>query len=149
MREHLSETARHVLAGAQGEARALNQEFVGSEHLLLGIAGCGDCEAARLLAQSHVDSAKVRAELLRALPKGEQPPGVTGDLPLSPKVQRIIQNALVRAQALREQTVSTRLLLLSLLDEPGTVLRSAMRAAGADCDQLLGKLAERPGQAEA
>jgi hypothetical protein len=83
------------------------------------------------------------------LPRGAEPPVVTGDLPLSPKAQRVINGALVKAQSLREPRVSTRLLLLSLMDDVPPAVRSALDGCGVDTDTLATQLAERPASAEA
>jgi ATP-dependent Clp protease ATP-binding subunit ClpC len=149
MRESLSETLSEVLEHAQHEARRLNQEFVGNEHLMLGILHCDGCEAARALRTQHIDIRQLRAGVLEALPKGEQDPVVTGALPLTPKAQRAVNSALARAQALREGQVSTRLVLLSIIEERGTMVRELLRSCGADLDMLERKLAQRPQQAEA
>jgi ATP-dependent Clp protease ATP-binding subunit ClpC len=148
MRQNLSETLRGMLAEAQKEARLLNQDFVSTEHLLLGVVRCDTCEAARALRAAEVDVGELRAALMHVLPRGKEDPVVTGDLPLSPKAQRVINNAIVKAQSLREKQVTTRLVVLALLDEQDTALRRAFREAGADMDLLTRKLAERPVPAE-
>lgn len=144
MLKHFSQTLRTMLEQSQLEARQLNQEFVGTEHLALGILHGDDCEAGRVLQKNHLPAENLRGVLLRALPKGEQPPAITGALPLSPKAQRTVQNALVRAQSLQQPRVTTRLMLLALLDEPQTLLRDVLHQKGADIDQLLRHLAEQP-----
>ena len=148
MREDLTVTVRQTLEQAQAEARALNQEFVGTEHLLLGIIRDEAAEATRALRTGQVRPEALRSALMNALPRGKVPSVVTGQLPLSPKAQRAINDAIVRAQALREARVSTRLVLLSLLDEPETVARQTLRACGADVEHLARLLAQRPEQAE-
>ena len=148
MRQNLSETLRGMLAEAQKEARLLNQDFVSTEHLLLGVVRCDTCEAARALRAAEVDVGELRAALMHVLPRGKEDPVVTGDLPLSPKAQRVINNAIVKAQSLREKQVTTRLVVLALLDEQDTALRRAFRETGADMDLLTRKLAERPVPAE-
>jgi ATP-dependent Clp protease ATP-binding subunit ClpC len=144
MREAFTDTLRHVIASAQTGARRLNQEFVGTEHLLLGILECDSCEAARALQRNGLAPADLRAAMLRILPKGAHPPVVTGDLPITPKAQRAINGALVKSQTLRSPRVSTRFALLSLLDEPDTVIRDVFKSAGADLDQLQRLLVEKP-----
>lgn len=141
MREALTDTLRNALQLAQAEARQLNQDFVGSEHLLLGMLGCGDCDAGRALESHHVARAKLRENLIKLLPKGEQPPVVTGDLPFSPRAQRLINGAIVKAQAMRQPKVSTRFVLLSILDESQSIARDALSACGADTEQLERALA--------
>src|SRR5947207_1499858 len=117
MREALTQTFRLALQSAQSAARQLHQDFVGTEHLMLGLLGT-DGDAARAMRSAHADPAQVNTALRAALPCGAEPPVVTGDLPLSPKAQRIVNGAIVKAQAMRVTQVSTRFLLLSLLDEP-------------------------------
>lgn len=148
MREALTDTFRAALASAQTSARALNQDFVSTEHLMLGLLDT-DGEAARMLRTVHAEPEKVKACLLAALPHGEKPPVVTGDLPLSPKAQRAINDAIVKAQAMRESRVSTRFLLLSLLDESKTAIHEALKKSGTDLDALQPKLAEKPASSEA
>ncbi|HEY8666302.1 MAG TPA: Clp protease N-terminal domain-containing protein [Tepidisphaeraceae bacterium] len=150
MYENLTKTLRDMLDQAQRESRQLNQEFVSTEHLVLGILDCLDgCDAGRALRLADVNMDEFHARLLRQMPKGAQPPAVQGDLPFTPKAQRAINSAIVRAQALREHSVSTRLLLLSLLDEPQCAIRQALQASGADMDLLQRKLAEKPATPEA
>ena len=150
MRQGFTDTLRHVIASAQATAHKLNQEFVGTEHLLVGILECDTCEAARSLQRNGLDPSELRHAMLKMLPKGTQAPVVTGDLPLSPKAQRAINTAIVKSQALREPRVSTRFALLSLLDsdEPQSVIRDVFKGRGADLDQLQRLLAEKPAEEE-
>jgi len=149
MREELTETFRRALEAAQTAARELNQDFVGTEHLMLGLLATGDSEAARAMRNAHADPAQVASALRASLPTSDEDPVVTGDLPLSPKAQRLVNGAIVKAQAMRETRVSTRFLLLSLLDDPQTAVRQALDKAGADVDALPPKLAEKPSTPEA
>jgi len=140
MREQFTDSLRRALEIAQAEARRLNQEFVGSEHLLLGLLACETCTASRIIEQ-QVDRTCLHDTLLKALPRSQEDPVVTGQLPLSPKSQRLINEAIVKARALRQPRVSTRFLLIAILDEPNTISREVFRDAGADLDQLQRKLA--------
>jgi len=148
MREAFTETLRKVIERAQHEARQLNQEFVGTEHLMLGVLHCDTCEAAQALRQCGLERESLRAVLLAEMPRGKEPPIVTGDLPLSPKAQRVINGAIVDAQALHEQSISTRVLLLSLIDEPQTILGDVLRKSAADVEALRERLIARPEMAE-
>jgi ATP-dependent Clp protease ATP-binding subunit ClpC len=137
------------MSSAQTEARGLNQEFVGTEHLMLGVLSCDTCDAAQVLARNGPKVSAVRDALRHALPHGKQAPVVTGDLPLSPRAQRILQESIAKAQALRETNVSTRFMFLSLLDEPDTIIRRVLAESGADVQQLMRQLAEKSTQGEA
>jgi ATP-dependent Clp protease ATP-binding subunit ClpC len=147
MRETLTQTTRSALSAAQSAARERRQDFVGTEHLMLGLLAT-DGEAARVLRTSHARLEDVTTALVATLPMGTDEPVVTGDLPLSPKAQRVINGAIVKAQSMRENAVSTRFLLLSLLDELPAAVKSALTNSGADLETLLPKLAEKPTVAE-
>jgi len=136
MREQLTEHLRQALDQAQDEARALNQEFVGTEHLLLGLLSSHDTEALSGLKLAGVEQDALRKRLTEGLPRPETAPGVTGDLPFSPNAQRVINTALVKAQSAGAPRISTRMLLVALLDECGTLVRPALRQVGADLDHL-------------
>jgi len=148
MQPALTDSARKVLDDAQTQARALNQEFVGTEHMLLALLMCSNCQVSRLLRQHHVDRDAVRASLLSIMDFSEEAPGVTGALPMSPKAQRAVNNAVVMARSLREPKVSTRVLMLALMDEPKTEFMKSLKNTGVDVEQLLQGLAEKPSDGE-
>jgi ATP-dependent Clp protease ATP-binding subunit ClpC len=148
MRESLTDTLRSTLAEAQSAARTLNQDFVGTEHLVVGLLSV-DGEAARSLRSAHGTAGEIKSSLMASLPKGKQDPVITGDLPMSPKAQRAFNGAIVKAQSMRESKVSTRFLMLSLLDEMPPAARQAMANAGVDCDALPMQLAAKPEKGEA
>jgi ATP-dependent Clp protease ATP-binding subunit ClpC len=148
MQPPLTECARKVLDQAQAEARALNQEFVGTEHLLLALMKSQGCQASRIMRAQHIDRDAVRSDLLAVMPYSENTPVVTGALPMSPKAQRSINSAIVMSRSLREPKVSTRILTLALLEDQGTAFVSALKQSGADVDQLRRALAEKPAEAE-
>src|SRR5580658_8699799 len=121
MREALSQTLTRALHQADDQARALNQEFVGTEHLLLGILAAGQGDAFRAV-KGEIDPEKLRAQLVKTLPRGSEPPLITGRLPLSPKSQRILNTAIAAAQAAGKSAVSTRFILMALLEEPNSAV---------------------------
>jgi len=149
MHHPLSSAAKSALEAAQHEARSLNQEFVGTEHLLLGVIAGSGTQAVRLLRQYHVDREALRTQIRSTLPFSENPPNVPGQLPLSPKAQRVINSSLVMARSLRENVISTRLLLLALLDDARASVLTTMKGGGTDVEGLLKALAEKPAEAEA
>lgn len=147
MREAMTQTLREALDAAQLAARELNQDFVGTEHLAIGLLG-GDGSASQALRSAHADVAELKSALGKSLPRAEQTPVVTGALPLSPKSQRTLNDAIVKTQLAREPNVSTRFLLKALLDEPGTALCKTMKEAGVDLDSLQRHLDQVPSQPE-
>ena len=87
-----------------------------------------------MLRRGNVGVEDLRRAWSRALPRGYEPPVVTGSLPLSPRAKRAVNSRSGLAQA-RQAGVSTRLLVRALLDDPESAVRW-LRACGADIDQL-------------
>src|SRR3954470_19170413 len=136
MREAFTGRLRVALDKAQAEARALNQDFVGTEHLLLGLLATDGAEAVAGLRLGGVDLAELRRRLVTSLPHAAEALNVSGTLPLSPKAQHAVNAALTKAQGAGSPRVSSRLLLVALLDECDTAARAALRESGADIDHL-------------
>jgi ATP-dependent Clp protease ATP-binding subunit ClpC len=148
MNPSFTETLSNVMAAAQAEARRLNQDFVGTEHLALALLDEEDSEAGRVLRQMNVEAGYVRNALAHTLPAGKQPPVVTGDLPVSPKAQRLVAQAMVAAQSAGKSKISTRLLLAALVSEAGGVVCETFRRSGAEGTELAKALRERDVTAE-
>jgi ATP-dependent Clp protease ATP-binding subunit ClpC len=142
MRLGFTEALSAALVHADEEARRHGQEFVGTEHLLLGILTAKTGEAFRAL-QAETEIEQLLPHLDRALPKSSKPARVTGRLPLSPKAQRIVNTAASEAQAAAQTAVSTRFLLLALLDEAESTVGKIIADSGADLDELR-SLLSRP-----
>lgn len=147
MRLGFTETLAAALVHADEQARRFGQEFVGTEHLLLGILTGKSGDAFRSL-QAETNVEQLLPELIDALPKGGQTPVVTGRLPISPKAQRIIDTAVSEAQAAGQKVVSTRFILLALLTEPESAVGEILSECGADLDELRGLLTRPNGNAE-
>ena len=143
-----TDTLSKIFTNAQAEARRLNQDFVGTEHLAMALLDQDDSEAGRLLAQLHVESGYVRNVLAHTLPSGKEPPVVTGNLPMSPKAQRLISNAVVAAQQTGAAKVSTKHLLWALLNEAQGAVCECFRRSGADSAELVKALATKQVVAE-
>jgi ATP-dependent Clp protease ATP-binding subunit ClpC len=143
-----TQTLTNIFAAAQQEARQLNQDFVGTEHLAMALLDADDSEAGRVLRVMNVESGYIRNALAHALPAGKDPPVVTGDLPMSPKSQRLVSGAIVAAQAAGRGRVSTRFLLAALLAEAAGVVCESFRRAGVDAAELVKALKQRDVTAE-
>src|SRR5688500_14853410 len=138
-----TDTLTRTFAAAQQEARAMNQDFVGTEHLAMALLDADDSEAGRILAQMNLQSGYVRNQLQHALPSGTEPPVVSGALPMSPKSQRLVTNAIVTAQASGRAKVSSRFLLAALLNEASGIVCETFRRSGADANELIKALHNR------
>src|SRR5690242_2388488 len=100
MQPPLTQCAKSVFDQAQAEARALNQEFVGTEHLVLAVLKSHNCLASRVMRAQHVDREAVRSSLMAVMPFADNPPVISGNLPLSPKAQRAVNQAIVMSRSL-------------------------------------------------
>ena len=139
MRLDFTETLSSSLIHADEQARQLGQEFVGIEHLLLGIIAGKSGDAYRALAaETNID--QLLPAIKRALPKAAEPPLITGRLPLSPKAQRAINTAISLAQAASLNSVSTHFVLLTLLADRESVIGQMLSENGADLEELRGLL---------
>ena len=144
-----TQTRTKIFAAAQQEARRLNQDFVGTEHLAMALLDADDSEAGRTLRLMNVEGGYIRNVLGHALPAGKEPPVVTGDLPMSPRAQRLLTNAVVASQAAGRANVSTRFLLAALLSEAAGAVCESFRRGGVDAAELVKALREREVTAEA
>ena len=135
MRHSFTRTMSAAIADADGQARKLGQEFVGAEHLFLGVLAGESGEALRAI-KSQVELKDLESELRRMLPRSANPAVVTGRLPFSPKAQAIINTAISDAQNAGESVVSTRWLLLAMLGEGDSPVDKALSSSGADVEEL-------------
>ena len=147
MRLGFTETLSAALVHADEQARQLGQDFVSTEHILLGILTGKTGDAFRAL-QAETNIAQLVPSITDALPKPGDQPLVTGRLPLSPKAQRAVNTAVSKAQTAGQTAVSTRFMLLALLEEPDSAISELLSGGGADLDELRGMLSRPNGNAE-
>ncbi|MHC4070147.1 MAG: ATP-dependent Clp protease ATP-binding subunit [Planctomycetota bacterium] len=116
MFERFTDRARKVMALANQEAQRFNHEFIGTEHLLLGLVKEGSGVGATVLKNLDVDIKKLRLEVEKLVHSG--PDMVTmGKLPQTPKAKKVIEYAIEEARALNHNYVGTEHILLGLLRE--------------------------------
>jgi ATP-dependent Clp protease ATP-binding subunit ClpC len=116
MFDRFTERARKVMTLARQEAQKLNNDYIGTEHILLGLVQEGSGVAAQVLKNLDVDLRKVRAEVERLVEQGTSP--VSGSqLPFTPRAKRVLELALEEAQNLGHNYIGTEHLLLGLIRE--------------------------------
>ncbi len=116
MFDRFTERARKVMTLARQEAQKLNNDYIGTEHILLGLVQEGSGVAAQVLKNLDVDLRKVRAEVERLVEQGTNP--VSGSqLPFTPRAKRVLELALEEAQNLGHNYIGTEHLLLGLIRE--------------------------------
>ncbi|NUN51561.1 MAG: hypothetical protein HUU06_02075 [Planctomycetaceae bacterium] len=116
MFDRFTERARKVMTLARQEAQKLRNDYIGTEHILLGLVKEGSGVAAQVLKNLDVDLGKVRAEVERLAEEGEHPSSGS-QLPFTPRAKRVLELALVEAQGLGHNYIGTEHLLLGLIRE--------------------------------
>ncbi len=114
MYERFNDRARKVMQLANQEAQRFNHEYVGTEHVLLGLIKEGSGVAANVLRNLDVDLRKVRDEIEKIVQAGPEM-GTMGKLPLTPRAQELVVKANEESGNLKHSEVGTEHLLLALL----------------------------------
>ena len=122
MFERFTERARHVVVIAQEEARALQHNYIGTEHILLGLLREEEGLAARVLRSLGLTVEKVRAQVVRIVGPSEEM--TSGQIPFTPRAKRVLELALREALALGHDYIGTEHILLGLVrDNEGVAMR--------------------------
>ena len=155
MFERFTDRARKVMALANQEAQRFNHEYVGTEHVLLGLVKEGQGVAANVLHSLGIDLKKIRLEVEKIVKSG--PDMVTmGKLPQTPRAKKVIEFAIEEARSLGHNYVGTEHLLLGLLKEHDGVAAQVLMNLGLKLDDvrseilnILGAAVEGETEAEA
>ena len=126
--------AQQVLALARKEADRLNHNFLGTEHLLLGLIKLGQGVAVNVLQKMGLDLETVRMEVEKQTPSGPDQKMI-GNIPYTPRVKKVIALAQKEAKNLNHTYVGTEHLLLGLLREGDGVAAKVLRALDVDIEQ--------------
>ena len=126
--EKFSERARRVLTIAQEEARALNHNYIGTEHILLGLVREDECVAAKTLMNLGIGLSKVRSAVEFIIGRGEKQS--TGETGLTPRAKKVIELAIDEARQMGHNYIGTEHLLLGLLREGEGVASSVLDSFG-------------------
>lgn len=137
--ERLTEKAREVMAYAGQEARRLNHEFIGTEHILLGLFKVDDGMAMQLLKEYDLDYGQIVDETKKLVHSG-QTMVTMGQLPFTPRASRTLKLALEEAQKLNVTYVGTEHLLLGLLNEGDGVAYQVLTTLGVDGKEIVSGL---------
>ena len=151
MFERFTDRARKVMALANQEAQRFNHEYIGTEHILLGLVKEGSGVGANVLKNLDVDLRKVRLEVEKLVKSG--PDMVTmGKLPQTPRAKKVIEYAIEEARNLNHNYVGTEHLLLGLLREQDGVAAQVLMNLGLKLEEvreevlnLLGAVPENEG----
>ncbi|MFR0557077.1 ATP-dependent Clp protease ATP-binding protein [Pseudoscardovia radai] len=134
MFERFTDRARRVIVLAQEEARSLQHNYIGTEHLLLGLIREGDGVAAKTLASKGVDLETARKQVEEMIGKGHAVP--SGHIPFTPHAKQVLELSLREALQLGHSYIGTEHILLGLIQEGEGVGTQVLVKMGVDLDDL-------------
>ncbi|MBO1903112.1 ATP-dependent Clp protease ATP-binding subunit [Leucobacter weissii] len=134
MFERFTDRARRVVVLAQEEAKMLNHNYIGTEHILLGLIHEGEGVAAKALEQLDISLDAVREQVTDIIGTGQQPP--SGHIPFTPRAKKVLELSLREALQLGHNYIGTEHILLGLLREGEGVAAQVLVKLGADLNRV-------------
>jgi ATP-dependent Clp protease ATP-binding subunit ClpC len=138
MFERFTDRARRVVVYAQEEARLLNHNYIGTEHILLGLIHEGEGVAARALESLGISLEAVRVQVEEIIGRGETSP--SDHIPFTPRAKKVLELSLREAKKLNHDYIGTEHILLGLLREGEGVGPQVLVKLGADLAQVRGRV---------
>ena len=138
MFERFTERARQVVVLAQDEARALKHNYIGTEHILLGLLREEEGLAARVLESLDITVEEVRAQVARIVGQGDEV--TTGQIPFTPRAKKVLELALREALSLGHNYIGTEHILLGLVRENEGVAARILLDFDADADKIRNEI---------
>src|SRR4249919_1446010 len=132
--DKFTERARKVLQLAQEEAQRFNHNYVGTEHLLLGLVREGEGVAAKVLGNLGVELNKVRSAVEFIIGRGDRT--VAGDIGLTPRAKKVIELSVDEARRLNHHYIGTEHLLLGLVREGEGIAAGVLESLGVSLDKV-------------
>ena len=134
MFERFTDRARRVVVLAQEEARMLNHNFIGTEHILLGLIHEGEGVAAKALESMDIALESVREQVEQIIGRDSQPP--SGHIPFTPRAKKVLEYSLREALQLGHNYIGTEHILLGLIREGEGVAAQVLTNLGADLPRV-------------
>ncbi|MCQ1948420.1 MULTISPECIES: ATP-dependent Clp protease ATP-binding subunit [Arthrobacter] len=134
MFERFTDRARRVVVLAQEEARMLNHNYIGTEHILLGLIHEGEGVAAKALESLGISLGAVREQVQEIIGQGQQAP--TGHIPFTPRAKKVLELSLREALQLGHNYIGTEHILLGLIREGEGVAAQVLVKLGADLNRV-------------
>ncbi|WP_422717876.1 ATP-dependent Clp protease ATP-binding subunit [Gottschalkia purinilytica] len=138
-----TERAQKVIYLAQEEAKELNHNYIGTEHILLGLAKEGEGIAAKVLTGLGVNLESLREQVINIVGKGNEPEELLG---FTPRTKRVFELSFTEARALGHNYVGTEHLLLGLIKEGEGVAAAIIKGMGVDLDKAKQEIVNMLGQ---
>jgi ATP-dependent Clp protease ATP-binding subunit ClpC len=134
MFERFTDRARRVVVLAQEEARMLNHNYIGTEHILLGLIHEGEGVAAKALESLGISLDAVRSQVEEIIGQGQQAP--SGHIPFTPRAKKVLELSLREALQLGHNYIGTEHILLGLIREGEGVAAQVLVKLGADLNKV-------------
>ena len=134
MFERFTDRARRVVVLAQEEAKMLNHNYIGTEHILLGLIHEGEGVAAKALESLNISLESVREQVQEIIGQGQQQP--TGHIPFTPRAKKVLELSLREALQLGHNYIGTEHILLGLIREGEGVAAQVLVKLGADLNRV-------------
>jgi ATP-dependent Clp protease ATP-binding subunit ClpA len=134
MFERFTDRARRVVVLAQEEARLLNHNYIGTEHILLGLVREGEGVAAKALDAMGVSLDDVRRNITEIIGQGGEPP--SGHIPFTPRAKKVLELSLREALQLGHNYIGTEHILLGLVREGEGVAAQVLQKRGAELNRV-------------
>jgi ATP-dependent Clp protease ATP-binding subunit ClpC len=134
MFERFTDRARRVVILAQEEARVLSHDYIGTEHILLGLIGEGEGVAVRALESLGISFEVVRQQVEEIIGEGEHAP--VGHIPFTPRAKRVLELSLRESLQLGHNYIGTEHILLGLIREGEGVAARVLVTLGADLNRV-------------
>ncbi|KGA10826.1 MAG: ATP-dependent Clp protease ATP-binding protein [actinobacterium acAMD-2] len=134
MFERFTDRARRVVVLAQEEARMLNHNYIGTEHILLGLIHEGEGVAAKSLESLGISLEAVRSQVEEIIGQGQQAP--SGHIPFTPRAKKVLELSLREALQLGHNYIGTEHILLGLIREGDGVAAQVLVKLGADLNRV-------------
>ena len=134
MFERFTDRARRVVVLAQEEARLLNHNYIGTEHILLGLLNEGEGIAAKALESLGISLNAVREQVVEIIGQGQQAP--TGHIPFTPRAKKVLELSLREALQLGHNYIGTEHILLGLIREGEGVAAQVLQKLGAELQKV-------------
>jgi hypothetical protein len=134
MFERFTDRARRVVVLAQEEARHLDHNYIGTEHILLGLIHEGEGVAARALTELDISLEAVRTKVQEMIGHGDEAP--TGHIPFTPRAKKVLELSLREALALSHNYIGTEHILLGLIREGEGVAAQVLVKEGGSLDRV-------------
>jgi ATP-dependent Clp protease ATP-binding subunit ClpC len=141
MFERFTDRARRVIVLAQEEARLLNHNYLGTEHILLGLIHEGEGVAAKALESMNISLEAVRAQVQDIIGEGQQSPSGS-HIPFTPRAKRVLELTLREALQLGHNYIGTEHILLGLIREGEGVAAQVLIKLGAELSRVRQQVIE-------